>query len=122
MRSSSITREVKMKKLLIASAGIALVALSAQANAAGDAEIGKKIYDRAFGRGCGACHDISSNPQLRELIKGGKLDRAKFGTVLKEGKNGMPKAVEQIMSLGPVKKAGITEEQAIDAVYEFLSK
>lgn len=25
-------------------------------------EIGKKIYERAFGRGCGTCHDISSNP------------------------------------------------------------
>lgn len=111
-----------MKKSIIAAAGFAVLALSGQAFAAGDAAIGKKIYDRAFGRGCGACHDISSNPQLRELIKSGALDRAKFGTVLAEGKGGMPKAVGQIMSLGPVKKAGLTEEQAIDAVYEYLSK
>lgn len=111
-----------MKKSLIAAAGFAVLTLSSQAFAAGDAAVGKKIYDRAFGRGCGACHDISSNPQLRELIKSGALDRAKFGTVLKEGKGGMPKAVDQIMSLGPVKKAGLNEEQAIDAVYEYLSK
>lgn len=111
-----------MKKSFIAAAGFAVLAMSGQTMAAGDAAVGKKIYDRAFGRGCGACHDISSNPQLRELIKSGALDRAKFGTVLKEGKGGMPKAVDQIMGLGPVKKAGLTEEQAIDAVYEFLSK
>lgn len=111
-----------MKKSLIAAAGFAFIVLSGQAMAAGDVKVGKKIYDRAFGRGCGACHDISSNPQLRELIKSGALDREKFGTVLKEGRNGMPKAMDQIMSLGPVKKAGLTEEQAIDAVYEYLSK
>ncbi|MGR9051322.1 MAG: cytochrome c [Gammaproteobacteria bacterium] len=109
-----------MKKTIIAATGLALIALSGQSIAAGD--VGKKIYDRAFGRGCGACHDISSNPQLRELIKSGALDRAKFGTVLKEGRNGMPKAMDQIMSLGPVKKAGLTEDQAIDAVYEYLSE
>ena len=109
-----------MKKTLIAAAGFAFIAISGQAMAGGD--IGKKIYDRAFGRGCGACHDISSNPQLRELIKSGALDREKFGTVLKEGRNGMPKAMGQIMKVGPVKKAGLTEEQAIDAVYNYLSK
>ncbi|CCE24317.1 c-type cytochrome [Methylotuvimicrobium alcaliphilum] len=111
-----------MKKSLIAAAGFAALALSSQAFAASDVKVGKKIYDRAFGRGCGACHDISSNPQLRELIKSGALDRAKFGTVLKEGKGGMPKAVDQIMSLGPVKKSGMSEEEAIDSVYEYLSK
>ncbi|MDT8407856.1 MAG: cytochrome c [Methylococcales bacterium] len=111
-----------MKKTLITLASAAALTLGAQAMAAGDAEIGKKIYDRAFGRGCGACHDISSNPQLRELIAAGQLDRESFGKVLKEGRNGMPKAMEQIMKIGPVKKAGLTEEQAIDAVYEFLSK
>ena len=31
--------------------------------------IGSKIYDRAFGRGCGSCHDISSNPNLLESVK-----------------------------------------------------
>ena len=110
-----------MKKSLIAAAGFAFIVLSGQAMAGGN-DIGKKIYDRAFGRGCGACHDISSNPQLRELIKSGALDKAKFATVLKEGRNGMPKAMDQIMGLGPVKKAGLTEDQAIDAVYDYLSK
>jgi mono/diheme cytochrome c family protein len=111
-----------MKNTLIAAVSLALVGLSGQALAAGDAKLGKKIYDRAFGRGCGACHDMSSNPQLRELIAAGSLDREKFGTVLKEGRNGMPKAVGQIMGIGAVKKAGISEEEAIDAVYEYLSK
>lgn len=111
-----------MKKSLIAAAGIAFLVMSGQSMAAGDAKIGKKIYDRAFGRGCGACHDISSNPQLRELIKSGALDRAKFGEVIKNGRNGMPKAIDQIMGIKPVKKAGLDEEGAIDAVYEYLSK
>ena len=101
--------------------GAALIAISGQV-AADEAEIGGKIYDRAFGRGCGACHDIASNPQLKELIKAGKLPKDQFAKVLKEGKNGMPKAVEAIMAVGPVKKAGLTEDQAIDAVYAYLSK
>ncbi len=109
-----------MKKTLGTLAGVALIALSSNVLAADDMAIGKKIYDRAFGRGCGACHDISSNPQLKQLIAGGQLDRAKFGKVLKEGRNGMPKAMDEIMKIGPVKKAGYTEDQAIDAVYKFL--
>lgn len=103
--------------------GVALVALSSQAFAGADEiKVGKKIYDRAFGRGCGACHDISSNPQLAALIKAGELDKAKFAQVLKEGRNGMPKAMDAIMAVGPVKKAGYSEDQAIDAVYEYLSQ
>ena len=101
--------------------GAALIAISGQV-AADESEIGGKIYDRAFGRGCGACHDIASNPQLKELIKAGKLPKDQFAKVLKEGKNGMPKAGEAIMAVGPVKKAGLTEDQAIDAVYDYLSK
>ena len=112
----------KMKKTLIALAGITLIALSGQASAADELKVGKKIYDRAFGRGCGACHDIASNPQLAELIKSGDLDLASFTTTLKEGKNGMPKAVAAIMAVGPVKKAGYSEDEAIAAVYKFLSK
>ncbi|MCK5889291.1 MAG: cytochrome c [Methylococcales bacterium] len=111
-----------MKKTLIALAGITLIALSGQASAADELKVGKKIYDRAFGRGCGACHDIASNPQLAELIKSGDLDLASFTTTLKEGKNGMPKAVAAIMAVGPVKKAGYSEDEAIAAVYKFLSK
>lgn len=102
-----------MKKVLVA---VALMALSGAVSA----EVGQKIYDRAFGRGCGTCHDIASNPQLTANIKAGSLDRAKFETVLREGKGGMPKAIATIMDLGPVKNKGLTEEQAIDALYDYL--
>lgn len=111
-----------MKKILGTIAGIALIGLSGQALAADEMKVGKKIYDRAFGRGCGACHDIASNPQLAELIKSGDLDKDSFAETIKNGKNGMPKAVEAIMAVGPVKKAGYSEDEAIDAVYKFLSK
>ena len=111
-----------MKKSLGALAGIALITLSGQALAADEMKVGKKIYDRAFGRGCGACHDIASNPQLADLIKAGELDKASFADTLKNGKNGMPKAMAAIMAVGPVKKAGYSEDEAIDAVYKFLSK
>lgn len=122
----SITKRNTMKNLLIAVTGFAFVALSVQAFAAEDKdrphhiEIGKKVYERAFGRGCGACHDMASNPQLAKLIDAGKLDRAKFGKVIKEGRNGMPKAIETIMELAPVKTANLDQEQAIDAVYDYL--
>lgn len=69
-----------MKKTLGVLATVILVALSGQAAADEQLEIGKKIYDRAFGRGCGTCHDIASNPQLTANIAGGTLDRAKFRT------------------------------------------
>ncbi len=111
-----------MKKTLGILAGIALISLSGQALAADEMKVGQKIYDRAFGRGCGACHDIASNPQLAALIKAGELGKASFADTLKNGKNGMPKAMDAIMAVGPVKKAGYTEDQAIDAVYKFLSK
>jgi len=110
-----------MKKLAIL-AGAAVIALSGQAFADQKLKVGKKIYDRAFGRGCGACHDISSNPQLKELIKAGKLDKAAFAEVIKEGRGGMPKAVDAIMAVGPVKKAGYDVDEAIDAVYEYLAQ
>jgi len=110
-----------MKKLLLAVSTVALLGLSAQASA-DEMKVGKKIYDRAFGRGCGACHDIASNPQLVELIKAGELSEESFAKTLKEGKNGMPKAMAAVMAVGPVKKAGYTEDQAIAAVYKFLSK
>lgn len=111
-----------MKKSFGLLVGAALIAISGQVAANEQEEVGAKIYERAFGRGCGACHDIASNPQLKELIKAGKLPKDQFAKVLKEGKNGMPKAVEAIMAVGPVKKAGYTEDQAIDAVYSYLSK
>ncbi|MDD5577986.1 MAG: cytochrome c [Methylobacter sp.] len=109
-----------MKKSIITIAGIALIALSGQALADEQTDVGKKIYERAFGRGCGTCHDIASNPQLSALIKSGQLDRAKFETVLKEGKGGMPKAIGEIMKQPAVVKAGYGEDQAVDALYKYL--
>lgn len=115
-----------MKNVFVAVTGLAFVALSGQVLAeAGPApahhiEIGKKVYERAFGRGCGACHDISSNPQLPKLIDAGKLDKAKFAKVLKEGQNSMPKAMATIMELAPVKTANMSEDDAISAVYDYL--
>jgi len=112
-----------MKKLLGPITGMALIALSSQAFSAGNevAEeiwVGGKVYDRAFGRGCGACHDISSNPNLLQSVK--TLTKEEFVNVLKNGRNGMPKATDAIMAVGPVKKAGYSEEQAYEAVYAYL--
>ena len=109
-----------MKKTLRTIAGVALIALSGAAFADESAEIGKKIYDRAVGRGCGTCHDISSNPQLTANIKAGTLNRAKFEEVLTNGRNAMPKAMAEIMKNAAVTKAGYTEEMAIDALYKYI--
>lgn len=110
-----------MKTTLGTLASVALIALSGSAFADEQADIGKKIYDRAFGRGCGTCHDISSNPQLTANIKAGTLDRAKFEEVLTNGRGGMPKAMAEIMKNAAVTKAGYTEEMAIDALYKYIS-
>jgi len=110
-----------MKKTLGTLAGAALIALSSQAFADEASDIGKKIYDRAFGRGCGTCHDIASNPQLTANIKAGTLTRAKFEEVIKNGKGGMPKAIDEIMNNAAVKKAGYGEAQALDALFAYLS-
>ena len=112
-----------MKKSLGIIAGVALLALSGQTFAASNEVseeiwVGSKIYDRAFGRGCGACHDISSNPNLKESVK--NLSKDEFIEVLKNGRNGMPKAGAAIAAVGPVKKAGYSEEQAFDAVYAYV--
>jgi mono/diheme cytochrome c family protein len=109
-----------MKKSLGTIAGIVLIALSGSAFADEALDIGQKIYERAFGRGCGTCHDIASNPQLPALIKAGQLDRAKFEEVLRNGKGGMPKAVDEIMKNKAVEKAGLTEELAIDYLYKYI--
>ncbi len=112
-----------MKKSLGAITSAALLAISGQAFSA-DNEVsleiwtGGKVYDRAFGRGCGACHDISSNPDLFISVK--DLSKEDFITVLKNGRNGMPKATDAIMAVGPVKKAGYSEDQAYDAVYAYI--
>ena len=110
-----------MKKSLGTIAGIVLIALSGSALADEQLEIGQKIYERAFGRGCGTCHDIASNPQLTALIKAGTLDRAKFEEVLRNGKGTMPKAIDEIMKNKAVEKAGYTEELAVDALYKYIA-
>ena len=112
-----------MKKSLGLAASAALIAISGQAFAASNVVseeiwIGGKIYDRAFGRGCGACHDISSNPNLQESVK--TLSKDEFVEVMKNGRNGMRKAGDAILAVGPVKKAGYSEEQAFDAVYAYI--
>lgn len=112
-----------MKKSLRVITGAAFLVLSAQAFSADNKVseqiwVGGKVYDRAFGRGCGACHDISSNPNLFISVK--ELSKDEFINVLKNGRNGMPKAVGAIMAVGPVKKAGYNEDQAMEAVYAYI--
>jgi mono/diheme cytochrome c family protein len=80
--------------------------------------IGEKIYTRAFGRGCGTCHDVQPNPNLFESVN--KLSKEELTKVLVEGRNAMPKAMDTIMSLGPVKSAGLTQDQAVDALIAYL--
>jgi hypothetical protein len=81
--------------------------------------IGSKIYDRTFGRGCGTCHDVSPNPNLLESVK--KLSKDEFANVLKNGRNAMPKAVAAIQDVGPVKKAKLSDDQAIEAIWLYLN-
>ncbi len=83
-------------------------------------EVGEKIYTRAFGRGCGTCHDVQPNPNLFESVN--KIGREEFVKVLTDGRNAMPKAMDQIMSLGPVKTAGLSQEQAVESLLMYLRK
>jgi cytochrome c551 len=96
--------------------GAALFAGTAMAE--GTAEIGKAIYDRAFGRGCATCHDVKPNPNLFESAN--KLSRDDFKAVLVNGRGAMPKAMDAIMAVGPVKKNNLSEDQAVDDLIEFL--
>jgi len=102
--------------------GMLLVAglVFAGATVAGEpsVDIGEKIYTRAFGRGCGTCHDVQPNPNLFESVN--KLSKEELTKVLVEGKNAMPKAMDQIMALGPVKSAELTQDQAIDSLIMYL--
>ncbi|BBL76776.1 c-type cytochrome [Methylomagnum ishizawai] len=97
---------------------VAGVVFAGSAFAEEPAEIGKKIYERAFGRGCGTCHDVQPNPNLFESVN--KLSKEEFTGVLVNGRNAMPKAMDQIMAMGPVKSAGLTQDQAVDALIAFL--
>lgn len=102
--------------------GMLLVAglVFAGATVAGEPSVatGEKIYTRAFGRGCGTCHDVQPNPNLFESVN--KLSKEELTKVLVEGKNAMPKAMDQIMALGPVKDAGLTQDQAVDSLIMYL--
>lgn len=95
-----------------------LVFAGASVAAEPSAEIGEKIYSRAFGRGCATCHDVQPNPNLFESVN--KLSKEEFTKVLVEVRNAMPKAMDQIMALPPVKSAGLTQEQAIDSLIMYL--
>lgn len=100
--------------LVVAGLVVAGGALAGEASV----EVGEKIYTRAFGRGCGTCHDVQPNPNLFESVN--KLSKEDFTKVLVEGRNAMPKAMDQIMSLGPVKSAGLTQDQAVDSLIAYL--
>jgi len=81
--------------------------------------IGLKIYERAFGRGCGACHDMDTNP---DLVKASStLSIEEFTTILENGRDSMPAAIKAIMDVSVVKKAELTEKQAVDALYDYLT-
>lgn len=80
--------------------------------------IGEKIYSRAFGRGCGTCHDVQPNPNLFESVN--KLTKEEFTAVLVNGRGAMPKAMDVIMAMPPVKQANLTQDQAIDALIAYL--
>ncbi|MFN3920441.1 MAG: c-type cytochrome [Methylohalobius sp.] len=82
--------------------------------------LGMKIYERAAGRGCGTCHDVRPFPDLTQSIK--KLSKEEFVNVVKNGRPGtiMTPMAPQIMEIGLVKNACMTEEQAIDALYAYL--
>lgn len=84
------------------------------------AETGKKIYERAMGRGCGACHDNASFPDLFKSVN--TLSRDDLKGVLVNGRNTMPKVMDAIMGVGPVKSAGLTEDQAVDALIAYLKQ
>jgi mono/diheme cytochrome c family protein len=99
--------------LLVVSALLAGAALAEE-----PAEIGKKIYDRAFGRGCATCHDVQPNPNLFESVN--KLSKDEFTAVLVNGRNAMPKAMDIIMAMPPVKSANLTQDQAVDALIAYL--
>jgi len=81
--------------------------------------IGLKIYERAFGRGCTACHDMDTNPDLVKLVP--TLTIKQFTTILKDGKDSMPAAMMAIMDVSVVKKNKLTETEAVDALYDYLN-
>ncbi len=113
---------MKLRHLIF---GVAMAAAAGMASAVEFTEEeklwwGMKIYERAAGRGCGTCHDVRPFPDLTESIK--KLSKEEFLKVVKEGRPGtiMTPMAPQIMKIGLVEKACMTEEQALDALYAYL--
>jgi cytochrome c551 len=106
-----------LKSMVLAS-GVMLTGSVLAEGAPDMKDIGEKIYSRAFGRGCATCHDVQPNPNLFESVN--KLSKEEFTAVLKNGRNAMPKAMEVIMGMGPVKTANLTEDQAVDALIQYL--
>jgi mono/diheme cytochrome c family protein len=80
--------------------------------------IGKKIYDRFYGRGCATCHDISTNPNLADSIN--NLSKKEFHNVLIHGKKGMPAAMNQITNMRIIKKFNYSDEDAFNAIYSYI--
>lgn len=113
---------MKLQKLMI---GVALTLAMGMASASEFSEeenlwLGMKIYERAAGRGCGTCHDVRPFPDLTESVK--KLKKEEFIQVVREGRPGtiMTPMAPQIMKIGLVEKACMTEDQALEALYAYL--
>jgi cytochrome c551 len=108
-------KKCKFLQGMVLSLGV-VTAGSAMAEAS--AEIGEKIYNRAFGRGCATCHDVQPNPNLFESVN--KLSKEEFTGVLVNGRNAMPKAMDIIMEMSVVKGANMTQDDAVDSLIAFL--
>lgn len=116
---------MNLRKLVVSAAVTAVMGVSAAASAVEFTPeeklfLGMKIYERAAGRGCGTCHDVRPFPDLTQSIK--KLSKEEFINVVKNGRPGtiMTPMAPQIMKIGLVEKACMTEDQALDALYGYL--
>ncbi len=113
---------MNLRKLVFAAALAAAMGVSSAVEFSQDENLflGMKIYERAAGRGCGTCHDVRPFPDLTQSVK--KLSKEEFIKVVKEGRPGtiMTPMAPQIMQIGLVEKACMTESQALDALYAYL--
>lgn len=113
---------MNLRKLIFAAALAATMGASLAVEFSQDENLflGMKIYERAAGRGCGTCHDVRPFPDLTQSIK--KLSKEEFINVVKNGRPGtiMTPMAPQIMQIGLVEKACMTEGQALEALYAYL--
>ncbi len=93
--------------------------LSVLAIAAGVNAADGKAKGDAKGKGKGKGDPAAAFAKM-DKNSDGKLSKEEFTKVLVEGRNAMPKAMDQIMNLGPVKSAGLTQDQAVDSLIAFL--